>query len=851
MISKKPTLFGLLFIIFLIFSFSSNLHPVNGERPNQNIASANPDHSSPSLTTNTTTFDFEFNAGTGYADQYISPLTFHENAAISVNASWTEGSEYDIIDLGLYIGDPGMENPGYGGDEITGWALASAGGSPEYYQGTAPVTSSQYYLRIINFPNVATSGRIEVIEEYVAIPWDFSHTTHFNVSLVFVGYDASLLDESSFLSYLPQHNFAYTGSAPGATIFHTYDYQVHHANESYVQAVEEYVLANSINGTGTTAKLDIAALEYQREHLSRQEIFLPQDGRAINATAMDEYLAQNPIDRQADFAIYLLNFSQYDTPDHSLEHWFNVSEPTTETGVNRHWWRLEWDNPQNFDAAFPYAGFGTAYRHFFLDPYAFQWYLTWAVIWRGVRTGDGLHDFYTQDLDEYQKTHDIRSAGGQQAIMRYLGSWVAELMPQFLSWSAIGPISPPQSIALEVLLLQNVTHLGFSNEDLAWTVNEPFIQSIYGHLLPDADLSLDITIMDLADWPEFEAILLNSQYAHPTPPQSQWRYYDGYGVFYATEARRGQDFDLSKADIVVTAYMFILDNASFASESTPWAGKEYTGLGGGGHVTMLMELDRLYYPDRITPRQGLTDILVHEIGHAIGFPHTFSANELAGDFLGDVMGYYPGTGNFSAIRIEGYQRYQADGALQHRKTLLLDAARGYRSIPGVRRFLGAAETIFRDFQQLYRQHDYGLALQKAAELDPILYEIQTIVNSGDNQLPTIDSPADVSYEEGTTGHVLTWNPVDANPKNYTIYRDGMNIASGDWSGEAVSIEIDGLAFGTYNFTIVVMDIAYGAVQDTVWVEVNESEGSPGFAPMAALVILGTIGVIRRMQRSAR
>jgi hypothetical protein len=835
-------------MFFLIFSFSGNLLPVNGERVSRNLASATPDSYSPSLTINTTTFDFAFNAGIGYADQYISPLTFHEGAAISINATWTEGSEYDIIDLGLYIGNPGTENPGYGCDEITGWALGSAGGSPEYYQGRAPITSSQYYLRIINFPNVITSGQIEVIEEYVAIPWDFSHRTHFNVSLIFVGYDDSLLDETAFLSYLPQHDFASTGSAPGATIFHTYDYQVHHANASYVQAVEDFVLANSVNGTGTTAKLDITALEYQRDHLSRQEIFLPQDGRAINGSAMDEYFARHPIDPQADFAIYLLNFSQYDTPDHSLEHWFNISEPTTETGVNRHWWRLEWDSPQNFDAAFPYAGFGTSYRHFFLDPYAFQWYLQWTVIWRGVRTGDGLHDFYTQDLDEYQKTHDIRSATGQQAIMRYLGSWVGELMPQFLSWDAIGPIAPSQSIALEVLLLQNVTHLGFSNADLAWTVNEPFIQSIYSHLLPGADLSLNITIVDLAAWPEFEGLLSNNQYAHPNPPQPQWRFYEGYGIFSATAARKGTDFDLLKADLVVTAYMFILDNASFASPGIPWAGGEYTGLGGGGHVTMLMELDRLYYPDRSTPRQGLTDVLVHEVGHAIGFPHTFSANELAGDFLGDVMRYYPGVGNFSAIRIEGYQRYQVDGAIDHRQDFLLETAGAYRSIPGVRRLLGVAETFFQQFEQLYRQHDYVLALQKAAELDPLISEIQTIVNSGDNQLPTIDSPADVSYKEGTTGHVLTWNPADENPKNYTIFRDGMNITSGNWNGEAISVEIDGLAVGTYNFTIVVMDIAYGTVQDTVWVEVRESKDSPGFTPLAILAILGTIGLIRILIR---
>lgn len=783
-----------------------------------------------------------------YSDQYFFYLSFREGARINISISWNPYSNSDIIDAGLYIGEPRTEYPGYGSDEITGWALASSSGSPERYEGIAPITSSFYYLRIINFAHLSTSGSIQVVEES-QMGWDFSHSLSFDIPIVFIGYDSDLFSESEFLGYLPELNFVNTGNPSGGSIVHAYNYEIQFVNASYAQQVEAFALQNSVNGTETTSKLNIPALEYQREYLYYQDIFEPQNGLAINASAMDRYFAANPYNPAADFSIYVMNFSHFDSPDHKWEHWFNLSEPVTETGANRHWWRLEWDNPLNFDAAFPYAGFGSSGRHYFVDPYAFQWYLTWTVIWRGISTGDGLHDFYSQDLDEFQKSHDIHTDSGRQAIMRYLGSWIAELIPQYISWEPIGAIPEANSIALEVLLFQNASHLGFSNEDLAWTIDEAYIQSIYSNLLPDAVLSSNIRIEDLQNWPDIEAILDNSQYTHnPYPPQTHWNYYEGYQVLSQTDLRRRSDFDFAKADVVVTAYLFVLDNASFASNAIPWAGKEFTGLGGGGRVTMLMELDRLYYPGRITPRQGLTDILIHEIGHAIGFPHTFSSNNLAGDFLWDVMGYYPGAGNFSAIRIEGYQRYQTDNTIKTRMDVLLDHALKRSTVPGIRILLGVAEKIFQDFKRLYSAHDYVSANNKARELDPIILKIEGLADIKDIARPTINHLDNVTYTEGTTGHVLIWQASDDNPLNYTILRNGAFITSGSWTSGEITYNIDGLEVGVYNFTIIVLDAVWGSAADTVWVTVIKSKGNglPGFTGLI-LLLFGVIAVAFRMK----
>ncbi|MHA2239192.1 MAG: hypothetical protein ACXAB2_12595, partial [Candidatus Hodarchaeales archaeon] len=63
-----------------------------------------------------------------------------------------------------------------------------------------------------------------------------------------------------------------------------------------------------------------------------------------------------------------------------------------------------------------------------------------------------------------------------------------------------------------------------------------------------------------------------------------------------------------------------------------------------------------FYPNRTKARQGFTNVVIHETGHAIGYPHTFGGEMCISDFIGDVMGYYPGTSQFSKVRIEAFQR---------------------------------------------------------------------------------------------------------------------------------------------------------------------------------------------------
>ena len=96
----------------------------------------------------------------------------------------------------------------------------------------------------------------------------------------------------------------------------------------------------------------------------------------------------------------------------------------------------------------------------------------------------------------------------------------------------------------------------------------------------------------------------------------------------------------------------------------------------------------------------------------------------------------------------------------------------------------------------------------------------------DGTAPTIDSPADIEYEVGETGNSITWTPTDLHPASYTIYRDSTVIESDDWDGGTITINVDGLSAGSYNYTLVVTDVGGNTATDTVIVTVTTPTTTP-------------------------
>lgn len=111
----------------------------------------------------------------------------------------------------------------------------------------------------------------------------------------------------------------------------------------------------------------------------------------------------------------------------------------------------------------------------------------------------------------------------------------------------------------------------------------------------------------------------------------------------------------------------------------------------------------------------------------------------------------------------------------------------------------------------------------------------------DNRVPAISPPSDIVYVVGTTDHDISWECTDLNPDYYELYRDGELISTGPWTG-GLTYSIDGLAAGSYNFTVVFYDLAGNSANDTVLVTVDPE---PWYAtPMGTIVVMAVVaGVV--------
>ena len=85
--------------------------------------------------------------------------------------------------------------------------------------------------------------------------------------------------------------------------------------------------------------------------------------------------------------------------------------------------------------------------------------------------------------------------------------------------------------------------------------------------------------------------------------------------------------------------------------------------------------------------------------------------------------------------------------------------------------------------------------------------------------PILNHPGNLEYDEGTTGHVISWSAIDTNPAEWRAYRNGTLFLSGIWDSSIIELNVDGLDPDTWNITLLVIDEVQNQGMDTVFVTV--------------------------------
>ncbi len=527
--------------------------------------------------------------------------------------------------------------------------------------------------------------------------------------------EAELKDDFSFFSYTPHSNFHF-------------NFEFSYAEESEANDLESYLISIGNNGTGTGNKVNTTLLEEDLVSGERSDIFLPADGMSIDAELVEDYIYNNlyaePVN-DPGYTLFILNYSQLDTLDHSLEHWYDVEGISADSNESISWWYSGYGDLNKRSA----MGWGGNYRFCYLDLSARSWFFDYiTTAWQSL--GLGYKSYYDYpDLDNLTQTFDMETLEGKEKLTEYLVDWINTYLGNVFS----GPVSNPplgRSISLQVKVFNNLTMNGYAEEDLIWCISQNRILDQLENDFPWINWLIEIEWVELTDYPLLFDYIQNDINIDP----SGNKYIEvTNGLFSYLQNNLGAHFNLSLADEVLPCYFFLTNDVHFR-----WNGISFAGLGGMGWEILLGTQNSLFEDGVETePRRGMSSVMIHELGHSLGLPHPHSSTYGWGSaFVADVMSYFAYEQSFSTFYKDAIGRAHSDG---HYLTALMNREQALALYEG----LEIPEVINETFDQVdslleaipsyYQQMDYNssatLGLQALDLLDYIIYYQESTSNS--------------------------------------------------------------------------------------------------------------------------
>ena len=369
-------------------------------------------------------------------------------------------------------------------------------------------------------------------------------------------------------------------------------------------------------------------------------------------------IEQNPFMTPPDlgYTLYLVNFSEFDAADHSLEHWYNYHPVDPDTGEKQDWFRLEWDNALNPNVTMDYPFFGGRYNTYFVDPSAHQWYLKWCRIWwsESIFTE---YDFWTQDLEDKVESLDLGIPADVDELNVYLRECIWDPITQLFFPYQHEPASYVETGYLKALVFAMDVANGTSVESLEWVTNAEMQKAHLEELYPFIPWTVDVEYLDIDEEPVWDALF----WTYATIDSNGTTIADGPEMFGAIRTLMRPQYVPIDGNINVFGVVFIKKQMEMHAY-----GGTYTGLGGGGQTVIWKSWERYYRPDGVTPKDGISSIQLHETMHAIGFHHTWQHEHYSSDFCYSPMGYFAfhnGTSTFDKNWVQGTYLDQMEAKL--------------------------------------------------------------------------------------------------------------------------------------------------------------------------------------------
>jgi hypothetical protein len=660
-------------------------------------------------------------------------------------------------------------------------------------------------------------------------------------NIVVVGYDPTLIDEAILLQGMPTYR---DYSTADVEIAYNIDYEFAYADATYVDALRQVMLDNSVNGSGTGTRLNGSALIYQKNNLDEpQRIFYPRDGRVIDGYAIEDWLEDNPFltPPNLGYTLYLVNFSEFDSADHNLEHWYDYHPVDPDTGEEQDWFRLEWDNALNPNVTMDYSFFGGRYNTFVVDPSAHQWYLKWCRIWWSESI-DTEYDFWTDDLEDKVGSLDLAISADVDALNVYLREciWDPLNLPFFPYQHQ--PASYVPAGTLKALVICMDVANGTSVESLEWVTDAGMQKAHLEELYPFIRWDVDVEFLNIDEEPTWDSLFWDYAYFDP----GGTTIVDGYEMFDAIYNLKRPAYVAEDGNINVFGVVFIKKQMEMHVY-----GRTFTGLGGSGQTVIWKSWERYYRPDGVTPKDGISGVQLHETMHAIGFHHSWQHEHYSSDFSWGPMGYFSfhnGTSTFDKNWVQGTYLDQMEILLWN-DFLDKQADLGGSERPETYHAEQAAIDAFERAREFYIVMDW-LAAYEALDAARD-WTKRMMWSSHDNTPPEIDAWATVPADFGTEEFLCLASVTDdlSGLENVTVYVQvdeseiytfPMTYGTGQWSATVPALS------HTSNLTVWVVAWDWGMnkaesrhITDLIIVETTTP--TPTTQPPPNLIVPLTIG----------